>query len=118
MNKDPALDTFLAESNELLSDMEATLLRCEQGAGDAEAINELFRAAHTIKGSSGLFGLDAIVAFTHVVESVLDRVRERAAPVTAELAAVLLECRDHMQVLVDAVASGGRSTDCRGRGGR
>ncbi len=107
MNKDPALDTFLAESNELLSDMEATLLRCEQGAGDAEAINELFRAAHTIKGSSGLFGLDAIVAFTHVVESVLDRVRERAAPVTAELAAVLLECRDHMQVLVDAVASGG-----------
>jgi len=106
MNKDPALDTFLAESNELLGDMEATLLRCEQGAGDADAINQLFRAAHTIKGSSGLFGLDAIVAFTHVVESVLDRVREHAAPVTAELAAVLLECRDHMQVLVDAIASG------------
>jgi two-component system chemotaxis sensor kinase CheA len=107
MNKDPALDTFLAESNELLSDMEATLLRCEQGAGDAEAINQLFRAAHTIKGSSGLFGLDAIVAFTHVVESVLDRVRERAEPVTPDLAAVLLECGDHMQGLVDAVAAGG-----------
>jgi len=107
MSKDPALDTFLAESNELLGDMEATLLRCEQGAGDAEAINQLFRAAHTIKGSSGLFGLDAIVAFTHVVESVLDRVREHAAPVMPDLAAVLLECRDHLQGLVDAVAAGG-----------
>jgi two-component system chemotaxis sensor kinase CheA len=107
MNKDPALDTFLAESNELLSDMEATLLRCEQGAGDGEAINQLFRAAHTIKGSSGLFGLDTIVAFTHVVESVLDRVREESSPVTPPLAAVLLECCDHMKGLVEAVAAGG-----------
>ena len=75
MSNDPALDTFLAESCELLGVMESVLLSCEQGDANPEAVNELFRAAHTIKGSAGLFGLDAIVAFTHVVESVLDRVR-------------------------------------------
>jgi hypothetical protein len=43
------------------------------GPQDAEAVNGLFRAAHTIKGSAGLFGFDEVVRFTHVVESVLDR---------------------------------------------
>ncbi len=72
---DAALPTFIAESRELLREMEAALLECEQGESGAEAVNSIFRAAHTIKDSSGLFGLDGIVAFTHVVESVLDRVR-------------------------------------------
>jgi two-component system chemotaxis sensor kinase CheA len=111
MSRDPALDTFIAECSELTSNMEAVLLRCEQGAGEAGAINELFRAAHTIKGSSGLFGLDGIVRFTHVVESVLDKARAASTPVTPQLAAVLLECLDHIRQLVDAVAAGGESAD-------
>jgi two-component system chemotaxis sensor kinase CheA len=106
MNDDPALDTFVAEANELLRDMEAVLLHCEQGTADSEAINVLFRSAHTIKGSSGLFGLEGIVSFTHVVETVLDEVRTQAAPISGPLAAVLLECCDHIQRLVDAVANG------------
>jgi two-component system, chemotaxis family, sensor kinase CheA len=109
MSQDSALDTFITESSELLRDMESVLLRCENGESDAESINELFRAAHTIKGSAGLFGLDPIVAFTHVVESVLDRVREDSTPVTAPLAAILLECRDHIRQLVDAVVEGEQS---------
>jgi two-component system chemotaxis sensor kinase CheA len=75
MNLDQALQTFFAESRELLDAMEATLLTLGQEC-DPETINAIFRAAHTIKGSAGLFGLDAVVAFTHVVESVLDEVRE------------------------------------------
>ncbi len=106
MIDDPALDTFIAEANELLRDMEAVLLHCEQGTAESEAINVLFRSAHTIKGSSGLFGLEAIVSFTHVVETVLDEVRTQAAAIGAPLAAVLLECCDHIQTLVDAVANG------------
>ena len=111
MSHDPALDTFFAECAELLSSMESVLLRCEQGDTDPEAINELFRAAHTIKGSAGLFGLDSIVAFTHVVESVLDRARAENSPINSELAAALLECRDHIQKLVDLTASGDSTDD-------
>jgi two-component system chemotaxis sensor kinase CheA len=111
MSRDPALDTFLAEASELLSAMESVLLRCEQGSADAETINELFRAAHTIKGSAGLFGLDVIVAFTHVVESVLDRARSESLPISAAAAAILLECTDHIAKLVEAVAAGEQGED-------
>ena len=72
MNLDSALSTFIEESRELLGAMEAALLEVEQAEQKEEMINAIFRAAHTIKGSSGLFGLDHVVAFTHVVESVLD----------------------------------------------
>jgi two-component system chemotaxis sensor kinase CheA len=106
---DPGLDTFFAECQELLGSMESVLLRCEQGDTDPEAINELFRAAHTIKGSAGLFGLDTIVSFTHVVESVLDSARTDRRPIAGELAAILLECRDHIQKLVDRTADGERT---------
>ena len=111
MSRDPALDTFLAEAAELLSAMESVLLRCEQGSADAETINELFRAAHTIKGSAGLFGLEAIVAFTHVVESVLDRARSESLPISAAAAAILLDCTDHIAKLVEAVAAGEQGED-------
>jgi two-component system, chemotaxis family, sensor kinase CheA len=111
MSKDPALETFLAESAELLGTMEAVLLRCEQGEADAEAINELFRAAHTIKGSAGLFGLDSIVAFTHVVESVLDRARTSRLPISPAAAAILLECSDHISTLVNSIATGNEAED-------
>lgn len=106
MTTDSALPTFVTESRELLREMEAALLQCEQGKADTEAINAIFRAAHTIKGSSGLFGLDGIVAFTHVVEGALDRVRGGALQMDESLAAVLLECRDHIEQLVNAVDDG------------
>ena len=111
MSRDPALDTFLAEGAELLNTLESVLLQCEQGSADAETINELFRAAHTIKGSAGLFGLEAIVAFTHVVESVLDRARSELLPISAAAAAILLECTDHIAKLVEAVAAGEQGED-------
>jgi two-component system, chemotaxis family, sensor kinase CheA len=105
MNMDQALQTFFAESRELLEDMEASLLRVREEAEPAETINAIFRAAHTIKGSAGLFGLDQVVAFTHVVESVLDEVREGRLPVDEPMVALLLACGDHIGALVDAVES-------------
>jgi two-component system chemotaxis sensor kinase CheA len=96
-----ALQTFFAESRGLLQEMEEALLRLEDSPGDTEAVNAVFRAAHTIKGSSGLFGLDDIVAFTHKAENVLDRVRNNELPLTEELIGLLLACRDHIERLVD-----------------
>lgn len=101
-----ALDTFVAESRELLQDMEDILLGLEHEESPADSVNAIFRAAHTIKGSSGLFGLEHIVQFTHVVESVLDLLRNEEIGITPELIAVLLPCRDHISALVDDVAKG------------
>jgi two-component system chemotaxis sensor kinase CheA len=107
MNLDDALQTFIAESRELLQNMEDALLRIEQSPEDDELINAIFRAAHTIKGSAGLFGLDYIVAFTHVAESVLDRVRNNELRIEGELVAVLLSSCDHLVELIEHLASGG-----------
>jgi two-component system, chemotaxis family, sensor kinase CheA len=101
-----ALSTFIVESVELLQTMEEDLLALEEDQHNPELINSIFRAAHTIKGSSGLFGLDHIVAFTHVVESVLDQVRDGKLAVSDELIAILLPCCDHMGALVQAVSNG------------
>jgi two-component system chemotaxis sensor kinase CheA len=114
MNLDQALLTFVAECRELLADMEAALLTVEQADGSAERderIGAIFRAAHTIKGSAGLFGLEHVVGFTHVVESVLDRVRGGTLPIDAGLVALLLSCRDHLCTLIDGVEAGQRSAD-------
>ncbi|RTL27717.1 MAG: chemotaxis protein CheA, partial [Burkholderiales bacterium] len=76
MKHDEAMQAFFTEARELLERMEEALLIVEQQPDDEETINAIFRAAHTIKGSAGIFGMDAIVAFTHVAESVLDEVRK------------------------------------------
>jgi two-component system, chemotaxis family, sensor kinase CheA len=106
MNLDQALQTFIAESRELLGDMENALLAVEQAEQKDEMVNAIFRAAHTIKGSSGLFGLEHIVAFTHVVESVLDQVRGGKLRIADQLVVLLLSCCDHIGALVEAVAEG------------
>ena len=109
MDLDEALELFIVECRELLEDMEAALLAVEHAQDQSEIINAVFRAAHTIKGSSGLFSLDHVVAFTHVVESVLDRVRSGKLVLNGELVSLLLGCSDHMRALVDGVASGEQS---------
>jgi two-component system chemotaxis sensor kinase CheA len=106
MNLEDALQTFIAESRELLEEMEAALLSLREHADTDEAVNAVFRAAHTIKGSAGLFGLDHIVAFTHVAESVLDEVRGGRLAIDDGLLATLLACCDHLNALTDAVAAG------------
>ena len=111
INIDQALQTFIAEARELLEDMEKSLLRLESEPEDAETIGAIFRAAHTIKGSAGLFGLDPVVSFTHIVENVLDRVRDGAVPIEGNLVAVLLECCDHMLLLVNIIADQGGQLD-------
>nr|WP_232917833.1 chemotaxis protein CheA [Pseudomonas viridiflava] len=107
INLDQAQQTFIVEARELLLAMEESLLQLESEPGDQDAIGAVFRAAHTIKGSAGLFGLTPIVSFTHIVEDVLDRLREGSVSVDAELIAVLLKSGDHMLELIDVVASRG-----------
>jgi len=111
MNLDDALNTFIVESRELLVQMEEALLRIEQKPEDTDTINAIFRAAHTIKGSAGLFGLDHIVSFTHHAESVLDKVRSDELRINNELVAIFLSVCDHLGVLISHIAEGSDPDD-------
>ncbi|NTV10176.1 MAG: chemotaxis protein CheA, partial [Zoogloea sp.] len=76
---------FFEEAAEHLANMEALLLAVDPAAPDTEDINALFRAAHSIKGSSGTFGFQDMLEVTHVLETMLDRVRKGEAPLTGEM---------------------------------
>ncbi len=106
MKLDEALQAFITESRELLERMEEALLLIEQQPDDAETINAIFRAAHTIKGSAGIFGLNDIVAFTHVAENVLDDVRKGRIRFDGTLANLFLAVADHIHALVELIANG------------
>ncbi|SFH02867.1 two-component system, chemotaxis family, sensor kinase CheA [Duganella sp. CF458] len=108
MDLDDGLQAFVTEAGELLAEMEAGLLQLGEAAARAEAVNAIFRAAHTIKGTAGLFGLDYIVLFTHAVESVLDEVRNGTQPLDDGLVALLLACADQIGAMVRDVERGGR----------
>lgn len=113
---DIPIDIFATEAHELLALMEAGLLKLEmgldpEGAEYQETVNEIFRAAHTIKGSSGLFGLEAVVAFTHTMENLMDCVRDGEVSVNAELVGLLLLCSDHVAALVNAYLDTGSVDD-------
>ncbi|WP_050477367.1 chemotaxis protein CheA [Herbaspirillum rhizosphaerae] len=103
MKKDAARDALVQEARELLVAMEAALLQIESEGPSKDAINAIFRAAHTIKGSAGLFAFDSIVSFTHVLESVLDKVRNGILKLDDAMMSLLLNCGDYMGDLVDAI---------------
>jgi len=100
MSLDAALQTFYVEAQEHLEAMENILLQMDDGECNDEVLNDIFRSAHTIKGSAGIFALSHIVSFTHVVENVLDKARDKEIVIDNELLNLLFLCRDHMQALV------------------
>ena len=108
---DELTSTFVNESRDMLAEMEAGLLRLEQAPGDRDNLNAIFRAAHTIKGGSGVIECHFIESFTHQVENLLDLLRNGAIPVTGELATLLLSCSDHLVALLDTLAAGRSEPD-------
>ena len=98
-------DMFMEEATDLLEGMEDALLEMENSPDDSDLINAVFRAAHTIKGTGGVFGFDHVEAFTHVAENVLDKVRDREIEVGTDLVALLLKCRDHIGHLVESAVN-------------
>ncbi len=99
-------ETFFVEAAEHLEAMEGALLQLESRPDDRELLNTIFRAAHTIKGASGTFGMDEVGRFTHVLESLLDRLRDGGLTVTDHLVELLLTSTDVIQGLIAAVKDG------------
>ncbi|WP_262488333.1 Hpt domain-containing protein [Iodobacter fluviatilis] len=83
MDLDSARGALIEEARDLLMSMESALLIIEAGSVSQDEVASLFRAAHTIKGSAGLFALDLIVDFTHSMESLLDLVRNEEVNIDA-----------------------------------
>jgi len=97
------LVTFYEESFEGLEIMESELLNLDVGAADNETINTIFRAAHSIKGGSGTFGLNAVSDFTHVMETLLDEMRDGRRQVTQEGVNILLSSVDVLREMLTAL---------------
>lgn len=100
MKLDSVKQTFVVESAELLEEMERSLLDLEKDPEDESGIHAIFRAAHTIKGSSGMFQYTGIVEFTHVLESFLEELRQGKFKVNSDMIAALLESGDHIKELI------------------
>lgn len=87
---------FIEEASELLSELESSLLELESAPANAELIAGIFRALHTIKGSSAMFGFDGIAMFTHDIESVYDFIRKGQLEVTSRIIDVTLAACDQV----------------------
>jgi two-component system, chemotaxis family, sensor kinase CheA len=103
---DELTSVFIQEGREQLQAMENGLLELEQNPDDLENINTIFRAAHTVKGASGVIECHFIEGFMHKVENVLDRLRNSEIRVSSDLTGLLLRCCDHLSSLIDVLAAG------------
>ena len=98
-------DTYITECLELLGTMEENLIGLDASASN-ETLNAIFRCAHSIKGGAGAFGFTGIAQFTHILEALLDKLREGKLSVTRELTDLLLRARDVVLEMVAAARDG------------
>ena len=103
---DEILSVFSVEAREQLEAMETGLMQLEQGDRDPETINAVFRAAHTIKGGAGVVEIHSVEKFTHVLENVLDRLRNGEIEVSGDMISALLQGCDHIGALLSVVQAG------------
>lgn len=96
-----AMPVFLSEAAEQIEAIETLLLELEEQPDNRELLDSLFRCAHTVKGSAGIFGLDRVVEFTHHVETLLDKMRDGDIALTPDISTLLLQCNDQIQFLVN-----------------
>ena len=98
---------FYEESFEGLDVMEELLLTLNDGDPDAEAINTIFRAAHSIKGGSATFGFSSVAEFTHILESLLDEMRDGNRDVTSDAVDLLLQSVDCLRDMLTSLQDSG-----------
>ena len=114
LNLDAARGIFFTEARQLLGEVETYVLQLEQDPSDKETLNAAFRAAHTIKGSAGVFGFSGVTHFVHDLETVLDRVRNGEIGFDGPMSTLVLSCRDHIATLVDLLDGGAEDGEVPG----
>lgn len=108
MNMDMSqyLDVFLEESKEHLVNLNEKLLELEKNPQDLSSLNEIFRAAHTLKGMSSTMGFNDMADLTHHMEDVLSELKEGLIRVESAVIDILFDCFDRLQIMVGNIQSG------------
>ncbi len=96
---------FFEEAFESLDGMENSLLQLDPGTPNADAINSVFRVAHSIKGGAGMFSFTEVASFTHTLETLLDELRAGRMPVTRPAIDLLLKSTDVLRGMLKATQS-------------
>lgn len=99
-------DVFFEECFEGLDIMESGLLNLDGNGADSEQINDIFRAAHSIKGAAATFGFDAMSGFSHIMETLLDEMRDGRRAVERRGLDLLLESVDCLREMVNSTKAG------------
>lgn len=92
---------FFEESQEHLDEMEQLLLDLDITNPDTETLNSIFRAAHSIKGGSGIFSFDALTSVTHIMESLLDKIRQGKMAITKKMVDLFLRSNDQLKDILN-----------------
>jgi len=95
-------DVFFEEAQELLAEMESLLLAIDVDAPDKEECNSIFRTAHSIKGGAAAFEMNDMVEVTHIMESLLDRIRKAEIALTDTHVNVFLQAKDLLKLQLNA----------------
>ncbi len=97
------IEDFLVEADELINSLDANLVELESQPKNLDLLNEIFRAAHTIKGTSSFLGFEQVTNLTHKMEDILNKLRKSELTVTPSIMDLLLEALDILKVLIDSV---------------
>lgn len=98
--------TYFDECSELLNELEEQFVAIEEGERDADRLNAVFRAIHSVKGGAGAFGFSGLVGFAHEYESLLDFVRNGKVELTDDVVTLCIKANDLVSDFVDAARSG------------
>ena len=97
------LEIFIDETQEHLQDLSQHLMILEEEPENADTINEIFRAAHSLKGMAGTMGYKRMQHLTHIMENVFSEIRNGKMNVTSDLVDILFDCLDALQAYLDNI---------------
>ena len=103
MDVNQYLGIFLDESREHLESLNTQIMNLEQNPEDADTINEIFRAAHSLKGMAGTMGFKRMQRLTHDMENVFSEIRNGKMSVTPDLVDIVFKCLDAIEEYLDCI---------------
>jgi len=106
INNEELLKDFFSEATQQVEVLESNILVIEQNPEDYGAVDEIFRAAHTLKGGSATVEMMELSSFTHAMEDLLDQVRSKVVPVTSDVVDLLLKAIDIIKAMLESRSNG------------
>ncbi len=101
------LEVFIDETNEHLQNLNTSILDLEQNPDNMDTVNEIFRAAHSLKGMAGTMGYKRMQDLTHAMENVFSKVRDGEIKVNSAMIDTIFQCLDAIQEYLDNIQGGG-----------